>query len=257
MKVLSLILGIGISLGGQAAAQAQPKPSAKVPIKDSFKMGRTIAVLSGATGYMRTDDGKWASSPNRIPYKNPDYNNPYYFKYPTGEENISEININEIEVLGEPYYLLTVHGIKGAWRDEKTMEDFYTFKACDYYVFHKPYLSRLSPDTLKAGKPYVANLRLLYSGTFRYNSYAQYLDKLDKRVRWNIVWDHPRDSSMNGFFTFTVDPVASRGGTVIHFNQLLSYAPAGEEPEGTGMYIFQEKYYSIPLEKWKKFISAK
>src|SRR5690242_20532200 len=46
--------------------------------------GRLVSVLNSATGHIKTFKGYWASGQNRIPYEDPDYNNPYYEKYALG-----------------------------------------------------------------------------------------------------------------------------------------------------------------------------
>jgi hypothetical protein len=262
-KYFGLALGISLLLGSQTFAQGnkpvtKPKPQPQQQeeeVKDSLKVtpGKTVSVLQSATGWVKSTTGKWISSPNRIPFEDPDYNNEFYEKNRIGTENFNQIRVMEMKVDDKMYYAVIVQYLKGYYPDPEVKENWKYFTGADYYLIEKKDWKKVYNDSLKFGTPYTVSLRSYYSGTVPYKTVDQIGPRIGKDINVNIRTRHLYDTTVHTYFQLAVKPVKDKRGKFIRFNLALGYAPSGEEPEEADYEQFASQYYELPIDRFKAF----
>lgn len=245
-----LLLTLLISVSHIAFAQTVIKD-------DTVKLGRVVSTLPTATGWVKQLNGKWLSAPNKIPFYEPDYNNEYYNKLEIGTENFKSIRISEIKVLERDFYLLLITYKKGSYYNEKKDSGWYSYTRGDYYVIEKKDWNRAWNDTMKFGQKYGANFQIRYAGWFNAGNVSKIPKKLVDHIKWNITYDHPKDSSVSAYYQFALWPVKDKRGSFLRFNTSLGYAAEELPPPAVDYGLFQTQYWELPLSSWKLFVKAR
>jgi hypothetical protein len=258
ISLVMMLLALAFSTAAYAQNKPQPKPKApekKEEVKDSLKVsfGRLVSILETAQGWIKNNRGQWISSPNRIPYEDPDYNNEFYEKNLMGTENFKQIRLHEIKVDEKPYYALVVLYTKGYYKDPEKKEDWKYFTGADYYIISRADFKNTFNDSFQYGKPYTASLQSYYSGTVPYLNQGLLGPRIAKDININIQTRHLYDTTVLTYFQFVVKPVKDKRGRFIRFNMALTYEKNGTDPEKGDYDLFGSQYYEVPFDKFKAF----
>jgi hypothetical protein len=245
------------------ASLAKPKPSTssvKTILKDTLqvRIGNIVSTLSGATGWVKDDFGKWISSPHRIPYEDPDLNNEYYDRTETGKDNFKEMNLLNLSIKGKKFYVLAVRYMRSIHEEKKNGEkEWKCYPAVEYYVIPKEEIKRLSESIRTPLKDKGSvEMKFLYYGSYFCFSEGQFLFKMKQRIEWNITEDHSRDSTMESYFQFALVPKSAKAGKTLRLNYGLVYAAVGARPAEPDYTLFDEQFYEIPPAKWAAFANV-
>jgi hypothetical protein len=261
MKKILCFLAIGLFMAPAIAQTTKPngKPQPEQEEKDSVKVTtlRVVSILSGATGWMKANTGKWISSVNRIPFEDPDFNHEFYEKNLIGTENFKQIRVHEMKVANKSYYAIIVLHTKGYYADVEKQENWKYFTGADYYLVDKKDFKKVYNDSLKFDQPYTASLHSYYSGTVPYKSDALIGPRIGKDINTNLRTRHLYDTTVFTYFQFVVNPVKDKRGTFARFNLSLAYENSGTEPAEADYSVFESQYYEVPMAKFKTFAKPK
>jgi hypothetical protein len=233
-------------------AKAQPKDSVKVVI------GKQVSTIAGAWGYMKQTNGRWANAPDKIPFDDPDYNNPLYDKFKVGTENFQQISLYKATIDSMPYYLLFIRYLKGYYKNEETKEGFATYYVADYYFVKRDELKSALPDTVKFGKYFPVTLRAYYPGLIPISNMKDLQLKVNWDVNNNLRTAHLYDTTVKPYVRILTYLFKSpKYGNFVRFNTALAYAKTGRKPAPPTYEIFDSQYYQIPFDKFKLFFRPK
>lgn len=215
-------------------------------------LGPVITSLSQMNGWIKQTNGKWASSPNRIPFENPEHNNPLYAKYKVGTENINNITIQEVKVNNKKYDVIFVEQTKAILKDSVSFEWRY-YTVSDYYVVRPEELKHMWPDSLVFNKKFTINIEAAYAGLIGYKDISlrpKYLATEMNVTEKNKLY---YDTSVHKFLQLLVFPVKTKKGVHVRFNTSLAYATTGKRP-GEGDYtVFDNQFYESQFPNFKSF----
>lgn len=255
-SAIGLVLLSGQLYSQNPKPQQKPKtPLKEEEVKDSLKvtMGGLVSTLDAAQGWIKNNVGKWISSPNRIPYEDPDYNHEFYEKNRIGSENFKQIRVHQIKVDDKSYYAIVVLHLKGYYPNPEVKENWKYFTGADYYLVTKSDFKKLFNDSFKYGHPYTASLRSYYSGTVPYLNQGLLGPRIAKDINSNIRTRHLYDTTVHTYFQLGVKPVKDKRGRFMRFNFSLAYAKNGIEPTEADYAQFNYQYYEVPIDRFKAF----
>lgn len=215
-------------------------------------LGPVVTSLSQMNGWIKLTNGKWASSPNRIPFENPEHNNPLYAKYKVGTENINNITIQEVKVNNKKYNVIFVEQTKAILKDSASYEWKY-YTVSDYYVVRPEQLKHLWPDSLVFNRKYTVNIEATYTGLIGYKDIS--LRPKFLATEMNVTEKNRLyyDTSVHKFLQLLVFPVKTKKGVHVRFNTALAYATTGKRP-GEGDYtVFDTQFYESQFQNFKTF----
>ncbi len=231
----------------------------KGPEKDTLHVSieDVINTLHNGTGWVKNDFGKWVSSPNRIPFEDPDLNNEYYSRYEIGKDNFQEMDLMPVSFQGKKYYSLAVRYMKAINEEQKDKtKEWKCYPAVEYYIIPKDEIKKLR--TLGPIRENTkVNLKFIYFGSYFCFNQGQFVDKMKKRIEWNITNDHPDDSSVECYFQISLSPKKTKTGTILRLNYSLTYPARDAEPAEPDYTLFDEQYYEIPVANWQAFVGGK
>lgn len=258
--LVGLLLQVSV---GHAQEKVQPKqvqkkqPEAEQEIKDSVKVtsGRQVVLLGAASGWVKTTEGKWVSSQNRIPFDDNDYNNEYYEKFKIGTDNFKAIQVVEMKVNDKPYYALIHQYTKGYYKNVEKQEDWKYFTAADYYLIEKRDFKRFMKDSTGFTKPRTVSLRSHYSGNVPYTNPAQLPERIAKDININLRTRHLYDTTVHTFYQFALKPVKTKTGTYMRFLPGIGYAKGDALPPEADYSLFSRQYYQTSLDYFKRFMA--
>lgn len=253
---MAAVLLLAAPLRGQNS-KPQPKPDGakKEEVKDSLKVsfGGLVTSLQSAQGWIKSNTGKWISSPNRIPYEDPDYNHEFYEKNLIGTENFKQVKVHHIKIDDKSYYAVVVLYTKGYYPNPEVKENWKYFTGADYYIVSKSDFKKIYNDTLQFGEPYTASLRSYYSGTVPYRGESLLGPRISKDINTNIRTRHLYDTTIHTYFQLGVKPVKDKRGRFMRFNFSLAYAKNGNEPSEADYNLFTYQYYEMAFDRFKAF----
>jgi len=243
------------------AAEADPSSEKKDTVpeeKDTVKVsfGRDIVNLRTLNGWIVDDNKKWVSSPNRIPYTNPDYNNELYTKYPLGSENIKQINIVEVKIDSTPYLAFIIEQDKGRYMDKKD-SDFRMFVGADYFLIHPADFLKLWDDSMEMGQPYEVALRSYYSGLVGYRKIELRPKFMSMEINKDIRNSKYTDTTVKIYLQFGFKPIKNKKGKFMRFNYGLAYARTGQPVPHFDFNVFTSRFFETDLELFHRFSRPK
>jgi hypothetical protein len=226
--------------------------------KDTVKVtfGRNIVNLKTFNGWIIDERGKWVSSPNRIPFENPDFNNELYARYKIGFENIRQINIVEVKIDSTPYLAFIIEQDKGFFRDSAKTE-FKYYVAADFFLVRPEDFVKLWSDTLKMNRPYEATLRAYYSGLVGYKDVKMRPKYMSLEINKDLRNRKYTDTAVKIYLQFGMKPVQNKKGKFMRFYYGLEYARAGEPVTPFDFNVFRSRYYEASLDLFHKFSRPK
>ena len=214
--------------------------------------GKDIVNLRTFDGWIKDDNGKWVSSPNRIPYRNPEYNNELYYKYNLGYENIRQINVIEMKIDNVPYLGIIIEQNKAPYKDRPDSL-FKSYVGADYYLINYADYLKLWKDKMKMGKPYEADIKVAYSGLVGYSDIRKRPQYMSSEINKDIRNREYIDTTVKTYLQFGFIPVATPKGSYMRFNYGLAYAHEGEAIRPFNFNDFDLKYYQVSLDLFHKF----
>jgi|GEM_PF-5286977 len=225
----------------------------KIPDSLLSSFGPLLCSLTNATGHILADDGKWYSSPNRIPYMNPEFNNKYYELFKIGTENFTHIDARRMTLNGHKCYLITLERIKSKYGgDEGTPTKFY--RVTDYYCIDSGKWQLLHPKGVIGlpKQPYAVNIPIMFSGSIAYYSTEPMMfEFIHKDMNFNVRKMHLYDTSVHTYLQLIMLPKKGKDGGSIRFNTALSYAKHGTDIPNDNLIIFDLQYFSLPYASFK------
>ncbi len=214
--------------------------------------GKDIVNLRTFDGWVKDDNGKWISSPNRIPYTNPEYNNELYYKYILGTDNIRQINVIQMKIDNVPYLGILFEQNKAPNRDRPDSL-FRSYVGADYYLIKYEDYLKLWKDKMKIGTPYEVSIRVAYAGLVGYSDVRKRPEYMSSEINKDIRNSIYTDTSVKTFLHFGFMPVKTPKGNMMRFNYTLAYAHVGEAIPPFDFKDFNEKYYQVSLDLFHKF----
>ena len=218
--------------------------------------GKNIVNLRTFNGWALDDHGKWISSPNRIPFSNPEYNNALYTKYNLGYDNIRQINVIEMKVDGVPYLGILFEQYKEVYKNHPD-SIFRSYIGADYFLIKSEDFLKLWNDKMKMGKTYEIDIKAEYSGLVGYRDIKkrpEYIaSEINKGVRNRITID----TSVKTYLQFGFLPIKTPKGSFMRFYYVLEYAHQGEAIRPFNFNIFKGKYYEASLDLFHQFAKPK
>lgn len=254
LLLLSLSFKILLAQDYHEEAVSRSRQEVKQLDKDTLivSLGPVITSLSQFNGWIKQTNGKWTSSPNRIPFENPEHNNPLYARYKTGTENINNITIQEVRVNNKKYFVVFVEQTKAFLKDSVNYEWKY-YTAADYYVVRPEELKHLWPDSLVFNKKYTVNIEASYAGLIGYKDISlrpKFLASEMNVTEKNRLY---YDTSVHKFLQLLVYPVKNKKGVHVRFNTALAYATTGKKPAQGDYSIFDNQFYETQFQHFKQF----
>jgi len=230
------------------------EPQQEDTVEVSF--GKNIVNLRTFNGWIKDDKGKWVSSPNRIPYSNPDFNNKLYTRYNLGNDNIRQINVIEMKVDGVPYLGIIFEQYKEVYKNHPDSV-FREFIGADYYLVKPEDFIKLWNDKMKMGKPYEVDIKTEYSGLVGYRDIKKRPEYMTSEINKGIRNRIYTDTSVKTYLQFGLLPVKTPKGSFMRFYYVLEYGHEGEALRPFNFNIFQGKYYEAALELFHQFAKPK
>jgi hypothetical protein len=218
--------------------------------------GNIIVNLRTLTGSIKDDRGKWVSSPNRIPFENPDYNNELYKRYKIGYENIRQINIQEIKIDSIPYLAFIIEQDKGFYKDS-THSEFRYYVAADYYLVKASDFRKLWNDSLKLNHEYEATMKADYSGLVGYKDVKLRPKYMTMEINKDLRNRKYTDTAVKTYLQFGMKPVKTKNGKMMRFYYGLAYARTGQPVSPFDFAVFHHRYYETDLELFHRFSRPK
>jgi len=231
-------------------AQAQDEPEPEDTVDVSF--GKNIVNLRTFTGWVLDDRNKWVSSPNRIPFRNPEYNNKLYYKFDLGNNNIRQINVIEMKIDGMPYLGILIEQYKEVYKNHSDSV-FRSYIGADYYLIKAEDFHKLWNDKLKMGKPYEVDLKTYYSGLVGYKDIKKRPEYMSSEINKDLRNRIYTDTTVKTYLQFGFVPVKTPKGSFMRFYYGLAYAHDGEAIRPFDFKVFKEKYYEVNLDLFHKF----
>jgi len=231
-------------------AQGDTEPEPEDTIDVTF--GKNIVNLRTFNGWIKDDSGKWVSSPNRIPFTNPEYNNGLYYKYNLGNDNIRQINVVEMKIDGVPYLGIIIEQNKEPYKNHPDSV-FRSYVGADYYLIKTEDYRKLWNDKLKMGKPYEVDIKTEYSGLVGYKDIKKRPEYMSSEINKDIRNRVYTDTSVKTYLQFGFLPVKTPKGSFMRFYYGLEYAHEGEPISPFNFNTLKEKYYEVNLDLFHKF----
>jgi hypothetical protein len=231
-----------------------PQKDSIVELKDTVKVtfGKNIVNLRTLNGWIKDERGKWVSSPNRIPFSNPEYNNEYYIKYDLGSENIRQLNIVEVNIDSVPYLAVIIEQFKGHYRDRHD-SDFHMFVGADFFLVHREDFPLLWNDTMKMKRPYTVNMKAEYSGLVGYKDIKLRPVYMSSEINKDLRNKKYTDTAVKIYLQFGMMPVQNKTGRYMRFNYRLAYARTGQTIPPFDFDNLKHRFYETDLDLFHKF----
>lgn len=255
-KILCLFLA-GASCILPAALHAQDiDANPKKAEKDTLiiAIGPVMSRMNKATGRILQNNGKWKAAPNKIPFLEPEYNNPYYELFPIGADNFTEITLRRMRANGKLMYLLIWERRKARAKGGE-LDGYDFFKVADYYCIDSGRLLALKPPGFNfSPSTFAVSLPVRYTGTVgSYRNLGQMENFIKADINNNARVAHLYDTSVHVYFQFLWQAANTKTGKEIRFNPSLSYAQTGGTVSTDNMILFEMQYYAISYADWLKW----
>ncbi|MDQ3071814.1 MAG: hypothetical protein M3Q97_00925 [Bacteroidota bacterium] len=261
-KIAALALKPGLFLlfvlSGFTVAAQQEKPADSVKIKEPvITWGRQIAYFNTATGRILGTDGKWLSSPNRIPFDDNDYNSEYYDKFKLGTHNFNSISVREIKVDTISYLALIIPYATGYYRDYDGEEKWVNYTNVEYYLVDKAAWQAAWNDSMTTGEKYFASMKVYHLGTFYNKNAANILADMSAHLK-EAIMNPPRGiEPLDPYYQIVMWPVKNGNVSLIRFYTFLNYSQPGQPPREPTMAMLDKQHYQAAYSTFKAFLKAR
>lgn len=233
------------------AAQKADRTTDNLPV-----VGDVMSAIRNATGWTLQDNGIWYNQQNCLPNANADNNRTSEPSNRLGRHNFEVIELREVMVHGRQYVVMLTKSEKGRYEFSTLRYRWIKFKQIDYHVFKAEKLRELMPDSMIAGKTYLANLDLFTSGSLPEYDDETYLVKIagDIQHAWatktksakTLLWAMMRNQ-INGKWVMRFRPIEVFNKKNIYFKYF--------DPENQQK-LLKTFYYEVPLETYSSFVGG-
>lgn len=250
--VLLCVLVLGVPVLGQYERTSPLRP----------EIGPAIARLDKATGWMQMPGGKWVERENRIvKYLRKDYEVLLdYEDYGLGVDNFYWIELREIKIKGEEYYLLLKARRGGQYLYPAIEEDWFDNYQVKGYIFNKENWKAEFKDR----EPYLLRLELVCeAGLVYYDepTEEQYIE--DMKAKINEVLNKA-NNGFTYFLNLNILPIDGAARFIFleesQYKKSVTYsglfATSRDLPidvkEVVTPKVFEKFYYETDLEAFRK-----
>jgi len=236
--------------GNKLAEKQDTSAEEKDLVKVTF--GKNIVNLRVFNGWTHDQQGKWISSPNRIPFSRPDLNNKTFAKYKLGYENIRQINVEEVKIDNEPYFAIIIEQYKEHFHD--TIDPrFRCYVGADYYLIKPEDYNALWKDDMKMSQSYQASLKVWYSGLVGYDDIKMRQKYISMEINKDLKYRRFTDTSVKTYLQFGLNPYQNAHGRYMRFFYQLAYAKVGKPVPPFDFKIFNERFYETDMILFDQF----
>ncbi len=210
--------------------------------------------ITKATGWAMQNNGKWVSSPNRIPFTDDKTNKSTDPNRKLGQDNFISLELRKIMIKDVQYNVLIKKYHDGVYEFPILHENWKDFVSLDYYVFNSELLSRLFPKEIPFNKKYAINLNAFARGTIKNFDPKREEDMIVADVQRIMYGESVNDWNL----AFAVFPIKNGDKEVVRFKMiktfrkdyLVSYFTAPDNWDK----LFDRSFYEVPLHIFKSFI---
>jgi len=243
---------------------AQGREDAPLP-----KIGDVIGRLDEATGWMKSPEGQWIDRENRIPaYLSFNHLLLDYKELGTGIDNFIFLELRDIIIEGQEYYIL-IKPTRGGYYKYRSIHEGWTSKVhYHYFVFQKDELDNITieknaPKLIEINAENVSDEVSAFSVLNEEEMKQQISYEIKRRMDSSLkttklllnIFYYGKDNVIRFLILseekYSFDECSSYGA--IAAGGYLNDVPGGEEsliqPD-----VFDKFYYECPLEDFKKLI---
>jgi len=202
VKKMLFVLFVALLMFGRA--HAFERQEASLPV-----ISEPLSRLETAVGWMKTPGGGWISRENRIPkYMSSDYDLLQDFNdYSLGVDNFQLLELREVILGGETYYLLLKHKRGGAYHYPAIREGWYYNYQVKGYVFGK---TDMHPIAFEDKEPFLVEIGLIANPSkVYYNDKYENIYIQDIAVKLNEVMAKEKSDDL-----YLIINVMKLGGSV-------------------------------------------
>lgn len=230
---------------------AQTEGNAEV----SFSIiSKVQSYLESAEGWSLQDNGKWASSKNRIPHSDYKTNKKPSPQRKLGKENFNILELRKVLIKDIQYNVLLIKYMDGGYEFPILKEGWEPFESLEYFVFEAESLSDVLPRDVPFNTAYAVNMKVYCQGKVR-----NYDPKLIDDIVVGKIQATENQTNINAAnLVFAVKPIRKDGNESVQFKMIRSYAKRSIsswylDPRNADK-LFDVSYYSAKFYQFKKFI---
>ena len=212
------------------------------------------STLENVTGWSLQDNGKWASSKNRIPYSNFKTNKRPTAREKLGVENFKQLQLKKVLINEIQYNVLILIYNDGDYEFPILQEGWRSFESVEFFVFKAENLVKVLPHEVPFNKAYAVNMEVFCAAkVINYDP-----DIIDNNIVGKIQSTQNQTNYNAANLIFAVKPIQEKGKEVVHFKLIRSFSkePLNEwflDPRN-GPDLFKVSYYEAKFYQFKQFI---
>jgi tetratricopeptide (TPR) repeat protein len=210
--------------------------------------------ITKAKGWAIQNNGKWVSSPNRIPFADEKTNKSKEPSRELGQDNFISLELRKIMIKDKQYNVLIKKYRDGVYEFPILHENWESFNSLDYYVFKSELLSEILPQEIPFNQKYAVNLNAFARGTIRNFDPKREEDMIVADVQEVLSGAKVNDWNL----VLAVYPIKNGDNEVVRFKLIKTFKKAYlasyfVAPDNWSK-LFDKTFYEVPLHVFKSFI---
>ncbi len=229
------------------------QPAAGTEVNFSVISG-VQSTLENVTGWSLQDNGKWASTKNKIPLSSFKTNKRPTKREKLGAENFKQLQLKKVLIDEKQYNVLIIIYEDGDYEFPILQEGWKSFESVEYFVFKAENLIKVLPREIPFNRPYAVNMEVFCAG--KISNFDT--DILDDNIVAKIQSTQNQTNYNATNLVFAVKPVQEKGKEAVQFKMIKSYSKqslsAWYLDPHSAVKLFDVSYYEAKLYQFKKFI---